>query len=109
MNNYLADGGILDNLPVKDIRQACETLIGSNVNKLRLSLPKNMSRLQALDRSFHLVIARQVAVNAVFCDHYLEPPLYHYPMFELKDPDKMFKAGYDAVMRQQKQLATCNA
>jgi NTE family protein len=98
---YLADGGILDNLPVKDIRKVCEVLIGSNVNKMHGTLPKKISRLQVIDRCFHLMLAHQVAASAVFCDHYLEPKLYHYPMFELKNPDRMFNAGYRAVMAQK--------
>lgn len=100
----LADGGILDNLPVKEIRQACQILIGSNVNKLNKSLPKNMSRLQTLDRCFHLIIDNQVAVNSAFCDHYLQPDLSKFPMMELKYPDRLFKAGYRAVMEQKHKL-----
>lgn len=103
--SYLADGGILDNLPVKDIRAVCETVIGSNANKFRRSLPQKMSRMQVIDRSFHLVIAHQVAASAVLCDHYLEPDLHRFPMFELKYPDQLFKAGYRSVMEQKKQLS----
>jgi NTE family protein len=103
--SYLADGGILDNLPVKDIRPICETLIGSNVNKLRPTLPKKMTRLQEIDRCFHLVIANQVANSATWCDHYLEPDLLRFPMFELKYPDQIFKVGYRAVMQQEKLFA----
>jgi NTE family protein len=103
--SYLADGGILDNLPVRDIRKVCEVLIGSNVNKLHGALTNKISRLQVIDRCFHLVIAHQVAASAVFCDYYLEPKLYHYPMFELKNPDRMFNAGYRAVMAQEDKLS----
>ncbi|MCC8425513.1 patatin-like phospholipase family protein [Mucilaginibacter sp. UR6-11] len=98
---YLADGGILDNLPVRDIRPVCESLIGSNVNKFHPSLSRKMSRLQVLDRCFHLIIAHQVATSATFCDYYLEPDLHRFPMFELKYPDLLFKAGYRAVMQQE--------
>jgi len=103
--SYLADGGILDNLPVREIRNECEVLIGSNVNKLHGALPKKISRLQVMDRCFHLVIAHQVAASAVFCDYSLEPKLHHYPMFVLKNPDRMFNAGYRAVMAQKEQLS----
>jgi NTE family protein len=100
----LADGGILNNLPVREIRPLCETLIGSNVNKIHVSAIKTMSRLRVLERCFHLVIAEQVAVSATFCDHYLEPELGRYPMFELKYPDQIFRAGYRAVMQHEKEF-----
>jgi len=101
-DHELADGGILNNLPVQEIRTVCKTLIGSNVNKFHASPVKTMSRLRVLDRCFHLVIAEQVAGSAVFCDHYLEPELARYPMFELKHPDQIFRAGYRAVMQNEK-------
>lgn len=104
-DHELADGGILDNLPVREMRPLCETLIGSNVNKFHTSPVKTMSRLRILDRCFHLVIAEQVAVSAAFCDHFLEPALARYPMFELKYPDQIFKAGNRAVMQQEKAFA----
>lgn len=101
---YLADGGILNNLPVKEIRTACRFLIGVNVNKFHRGLPRRMSRLQELDRCFQLVLAEQVAASAASCDLYLEPELQRYPMFELKYPDQIFKAGYQAVIKQENLL-----
>jgi len=101
-DHELADGGILDNLPVREIRPLCEKLIGSNVNKIHVSAVKTMNRLRVLERCFHLVIAEQVAVSATFCDHYLQPELGRYSMFELKYPDQIFRAGYRAVMQHEK-------
>ena len=101
----LADGGILDNLPVTEIRLVCDTLVGSNVNNIDPSIPKKISRLQVIDRCFHLLIAPQVAASARRCDYYLEPNLHRFPMFELKHPDQLFKAGYKAIMEQEKQLS----
>lgn len=102
--HFLADGGILDNLPVTEIRATCQRLIGVNVNKIQPGLPKRISRLQELDRCFHLVIADQVAASAALCDIYLEPDLHRYPMLELKYPEQLFKAGYQCVMASKKEL-----
>lgn len=100
----LADGGLLNNLPADDIRKVCEILIGCHVNKLHKAVCRKMSRLQLLDRSFHLAIEQQVAQSAAFCDYYLEPELNRFPMFEIKDPGRLFQAGYQTVMRQAHQL-----
>jgi NTE family protein len=102
---YLVDGGVLNNLPVKCIRDECDVIIGSNVNKLN-NQSKQLDRLNVLDRCFHLAISDQVILNAALCDVFIEAPLYGHNMFDLKHADKIFKTGYRALMEKQAQVVS---
>jgi NTE family protein len=86
----LVDGGVTNNLPVKCIRNKCDMIIGSNVNKLNTPY-KQLDRLNVLDRCFHLAISETVALNASLCDVLVETALPGHNMFDLKQADKIFK------------------
>ena len=100
-NQYLVDGGVMNNFPVECIKDKCDKLIGSHVNKLCYKNAGKLNRLQILDRCFHLAISVQVAINAKYCDVFLEPPLSGYGMFDMKYADRIFKKGYQAVMEKE--------
>ncbi|GAB2984149.1 patatin-like phospholipase family protein [Mucilaginibacter puniceus] len=102
---YLVDGGVLNNLPVKCIRDKCDIIIGANVNKVDNQF-KQLDRLNVLDRCFHLAISDQVTLNAALCDIFIEAPLRNYNMFDLKHADKIFKTGYRALMEKQAQVVS---
>jgi len=101
---YLADGGLLDNLPAHAIRPHCQMLIGSNVNGFQTPPSPKASRLDLMDKCFHLVIAGQVAASAALCDYCVMPDLHQFSMFELKHPGQLFRAGYRAIIAQEKLL-----
>ncbi|CAN5356604.1 patatin-like phospholipase family protein [soil metagenome] len=101
---HLLDGGILNNLPVECISGKCDRIIGSHVNKLYPEKAGKLTRLQILDRSFHLAIADKVAINAALCDLFIEPPLRAYSMFDVKHADQIFKTGYQTIMKEKQLL-----
>lgn len=102
--HYLVDGGVLNNLPVECIRQLCEKVIGSHVNKIQHLKPRRLNRLQVLERCFHLAIANTVEKNSKLCDLLLEPQLSKHGMFEMKSADRVFEAGYRCAMEQEQLL-----
>jgi len=103
-HHYLADGGVMDNLPVHCIRQQCNKIIGSHVNKPGTDNFRKKSRLEVMERCFHLAIANTVNSSALLCDQLIEPELRRYTMFEMKYADQIFKAGYRSVMQEKEKL-----
>ncbi|ASU35330.1 patatin-like phospholipase family protein [Mucilaginibacter xinganensis] len=105
---YYVDGGVLDNLPASCIRDKCDKLIGSHVNKLYPHKPKKWGRLEVMEKCFHLAIGHTVLINSLLCDVFVEPYLGGYTMFETKYADKIFEAGYLAVMEKRETIASWN-
>lgn len=100
----LVDGGVCNNFPVDCLSGKCDKIIGSHVNKLLNSSGEKLSRLQVLERCFHLAISEKVAAQAKYCDVLIEPLLPHYNMFEMKYADEIFDIGYEALMAQKENI-----
>ncbi len=100
----LVDGGILDNLPVACIRGRCEKTIGVYVNKLYACDCKSLGRMALIDKCIHLAVWANVAASVALCDIFIEPDLNHHGMFDLKDAERMFEAGYNSVMERREVL-----
>lgn len=100
----LVDGGVLNDFPVDCLYGKCEKIIGSYVNKLVKSAATTLSRIQVLERCFHLAAAEKVASQATLCDVLIEPLLAPYNMFEMKYADEIFEIGYQAAMAQQESI-----
>ena len=92
--HQLADGGILNNLPVECIKGKCAKIIGVDVNNFQSDTRTQLGRMQLLDKSFHLAIRAQVAKSAHKCDLLLEPPVCEFSMFDTEHADELFKIGY---------------
>jgi NTE family protein len=91
------DGGILDNLPVKPIRNQCDKLIGVHVN---YAGPKNDIRGMKMitERAFRLSIGRGVPEIGEQCDLYIEPRgLAEFGLLELGRGKQMVDIGYNAA------------
>lgn len=100
----LVDGGVLNDFPVDCLSGRCDRIIGSHVNKLVNSEGATLSRLQVLERCFHLANAEKVASQAKLCDVLIEPLLTQYNMVEMKYADEIFEIGYQAAMAQKENL-----
>lgn len=95
-DRLLADGGILNNLPVEPLIDICDVIIGSYVNKLEPGLG-NISTFRAvniMDRSFHLAISGSVYSKTNQCDVFIECPLHAYSIYDVKAADEIFEIGY---------------
>lgn len=103
-NWLLVDGGVLNDFPVDCLSGKCDKIIGSHVNKLFNSEGASLSRLQVLERCFHLAAAEKVATQAKLCNVLIEPQLTQYNMFEMKYADEIFEIGYQAAMVQKESL-----
>lgn len=100
MNGSLyADGGVLDNLPVKPIRKQCKKLIGVHVN---YTGPEDEidSMIKIAERSFHLSTGARIKEVADECDLFIEPEeLRKYGLLDIGKGKKMFEIGYKDAMK----------
>lgn len=92
-----ADGGILDNLPVKPIRDKCRKLIGVNVNYAGPE-DKIDSIIKIAERSFHISSGARIAEASTECDLFIEPQeLRKFGIMDVAKGRKMFEIGYKAA------------
>lgn len=94
-----SDGGILDNLPVRPIKDKCKKIIGVHVN---YTGPEETvdSMMKIAERSFHLSIGARIAEMAKVCDLFIEPEgLKKFSLLEIGKGRKMFEIGYQETLR----------
>lgn len=105
MDYILVDGGVVNNLPVAPLRQKCKYVIGSHVNKLYNSVEvPPLGRLNVMERCFHMAISSVVQSQASLCDVFIEPCLSGYSMFDMRNADRLFEAGYNATLQCRQSL-----
>ena len=89
------DGGILDNLPVKPIRDMSKKVIGINTNYLVDkkdfdTIPKIMERI------LHIGVHKSVKESIKMADHCIVfEELNQFSIFDTSKSDLMYKIGYD--------------
>lgn len=98
-----ADGGILDNLPVRPIKDKCKKIIGVHVN---YTGPEKEieSMLKIAERSFHLSTGARIAEMAKECDLFIEPSeLRNFSLLDVSKGKKMFEIGYKEALKMLKE------
>lgn len=107
MDYQLLDGGLLNNLPVEPLAGKFDVLIGSHVNKLYDGItPMAFSRLSLVDQCFHMAVHDSVAQRAAARDVFIEPLMAGIGMFDVKEADRLFAAGYRETMTHKDKLLT---
>jgi NTE family protein len=92
------DGGIMDNLPSKAIREKCKLLIGSNCNYISDDFDVKNFR-SVMERSLLMAIGGNTAISKGLCDILIEPPgLANVSVFDVRNAEEFFKVGYDFVV-----------
>jgi len=102
----LVDGGILNNFPAEPLKDICDVIIGSYVNKIEKGIGNHsfFKTKNILDRCFHLAIANTAYSKVKDCDVFIEVPLHGYDMFDVKLADKMFDIGYQTALLHKEKL-----
>jgi NTE family protein len=88
------DGGVLDNLPVKGIRDKCDFIIGSHCNFIRSDIDLKNFRT-VIERSLLMAINGSTTVSKTLCNILIEPPeIGKFSGFDLSKAREIFDAGY---------------
>jgi NTE family protein len=95
MNGGLyVDGGVLDNLPVKGIRDKCDFIIGSHCNFIRSDVDLKNFRT-VIERSLLMAINGSTTVSKTLCNILIEPPeVGKFSGFDLSKAKELFDVGY---------------
>lgn len=92
--NYYVDGGVLQNLPARVIRDKCETLIGINVSPISPYKTAG-SLIDVAVRSYNLMAKANQQLDMDVCDMVVEThEISQYRVFNLKEIQQVFNAGY---------------
>lgn len=95
--NTYADGGLLNNLPVEPLKETCDMLIGVNV--MPIDTEDEMGDVLKIGtRTFELGIWGNTTSRITQCDVVVEPAVDQYGLFEVSQTDKIYQAGYEAMM-----------
>lgn len=92
--NLYVDGGVIDNLPVKAIRDKCDFIIGSHCNFITSEFDvKNLRSV--IERSLLMAINGNTTVSKSLCNILIEPPAVgKYSGFDLSKANEMFDLAY---------------
>ena len=93
------DGGIMDNLPSKPIRDKCDLLIGSHCNFISDEFDAKNFRT-VIERSLLMAISGNTVVSKSLCDILIEPPgLGKLSTFEFSKAQLLFDIGYEYTIK----------
>ncbi len=100
-NDLYVDGGVLNNMPTKVLRQQCDFVIGSNVVPFS-NLPSNSIKSipSVTSRIFELNLWSKVKDDVNSCEIIIEPEgIEKIGFFDFKKVDEMIQIGYDSTMK----------
>ncbi|HRE67227.1 MAG TPA: patatin-like phospholipase family protein [Cyclobacteriaceae bacterium] len=88
------DGGILDNFPVKAIRNQCDIVIGCHCNHISSNFDVTNIKL-VVERSLLIAIHANTEVSRSLCDVVIEPPgMDRFSSLDLSKVNEIFEYGY---------------
>lgn len=101
-NIHYVDGGVLDNLPVKPIKNLCNYIIGSHVNPIGYEERIN-GLISVAQRTFMLSVSKEVVEKSKEFNLLIVP--LELKNFGILDPEKaneIFKIGYKVTKEELK-------
>jgi len=89
------DGGLIDNLPSKVLKDTCDYVIGSHCNPISRDFDARNLRV-VIERSLLMAINANTKQSKMFCDLVIEPKkLDKFSSFEIAKAKEIFDIGYD--------------
>ena len=97
------DGGVLDNFPVKPLRDQCRKLIGVSLNPIHPE--KEFDHLMRIaERTFRLSVSANISTKFAECNRVFEPDkLGAFGLLDASRGKEMFEIGYETAMEILKQ------
>ena len=96
------DGGILDNLPVKPLKNACDFIVASHCNPIDdLFDKRNIKAI--VERCLLMAVSGNTLVSKTLCNVLIEPPaIGRFSGGELGKAKEMFDIGYHYTLEKYK-------
>ncbi|MBL7872632.1 MAG: patatin-like phospholipase family protein [Cyclobacteriaceae bacterium] len=92
--NLYVDGGLLDNLPVKPLRNECDFIVGSHCNHISPDFDTSNIKL-VIERSLLITIHANTEVSRGLCDVFIEPPrMDRFSSLNISKAKEIFDFGY---------------
>jgi NTE family protein len=92
--HFHADGGIIDNMPIKPLQQYCDFTIGSHSNPIGEKKKINSIK-SVLERTFHIINMLNVNQNKPHFDLLIEPgEMTEFTVFNMSQLDEAYTTGY---------------
>jgi len=93
-DHLYVDGGLLDNLPVRPIREKCDFIIASHCNHIDTAYDERSLRA-IIERSLLLAITANTTASRMQCDVVIEPPkLGRFSSLDMSKARDIYDAGY---------------
>lgn len=88
------DGGLLDNLPVKPIKDKCDFVVGLHCNNISDNFAVgNVKKM--IERSLLLAINANTQISRSMCDVFIDPPnLDRFGVMDISRAQEIYDAGY---------------
>ncbi|MEO9485279.1 MAG: patatin-like phospholipase family protein [Ekhidna sp.] len=92
-----ADGGIMDNLPLKPLLEKCTKVIAISISPIEETDDlDNLVKISA--RTFQLSVNAQNNELQKDCTLFIEPNgIREYDLFDIKKADELFEIGYESI------------
>ena len=92
--NLYVDGGLIDNLPVKPIRNLCDLVIGLHCN--HISSDVDVSNFKSvIERSLLIAIYSNTEISRGMCDVFIEPPrMDRFGSLDLSKAQEIYEYSY---------------
>ncbi len=94
----LADGGLMNNLPVEPLLSLEGLKVGVDVNPVG-EVSEIRSIIGVVVRSFFLAVRSNVGARKELCDAVVEPDLLRFSPLDVGKAEDIFRAGYEEGMR----------
>ena len=103
-NKTYIDGGYMDNMPTKPLKNICQHLIAVNVNNNKFSEdPENVFAIS--QRLFDITIWRNSELQSKECDLLIDiQKAANFGLFDFNKGEELFKAGYEQTIAQMPEL-----
>jgi NTE family protein len=88
------DGGLLDNLPVKPIKDKCDFIVGLHCNYISNNFTARNLKL-VIERSLLMAVNANTQISRSMCDVFIEPPnMDKFSSFDIGRAQEIFDVGY---------------
>ncbi len=97
------DGGFYDNLPAAALVEACDRIVGINVNPMFESLPKGFK--ERLTKALFIMLNANIREGRRLCDLYIEPKdMSRYSIFDMENFDMFYEIGYREARSHEREI-----